>query len=309
MSRWDGLSETRVQIHSRVETPDDGGSRSGSAPERERWAPVQPKPERARDEVAQPDRAGRDWRQEVEGPDRTYHLRNSEWSTLRDVGAFRVLAEQDLMRDAQAPDVHRNDVRHLVEEGLIDRKTAIVNHQPTHLLVLTQEGKALLDDARDAGGSDRQQYHSGLVKPRELAHDVQIYRAYQVERERIESDGGQVRRVSLDYELKRDYQAYLNRQDKPDGVSFDDEMEAFAAAHHLPVIDGHLELPDLRIEYETEDGRLEYRDVELVTEHYSRGQVSGKTRAGFTCYRTGGSGGQARTGGSPFDPRHLERMS
>jgi hypothetical protein len=157
------------------------------------------------------------------------------------------------MRDAQAPDVHRNDVRHLVEEGLIDRKTAIVNHQPTHLLVLTQEGKALLDDARDAGGSDRQQYHSGLVKPRELAHDVQIYRAYQVERERIESDGGQVRRVSLDYELKRDYQAYLNRQDKPDGVSFDDEMEAFAAAHHLPVIDGHLELPDLRIEYETAD--------------------------------------------------------
>jgi hypothetical protein len=46
------------------------------------------------------------------------------------------------------------------------------------------------------------------------------------------------------------------------------------------VIDGHLELPDLRIEYEAEDGRLEHRDVELVTEHYSRGQVSGKARAG-----------------------------
>jgi hypothetical protein len=74
------------------------------------------------------------------------------------------------------------------------------------------------------------------------------------------------------------------------------------------VIHGHLELPDLRIEYETEDGRLEYRDVELVTEHYSRGQVSGKARAGFTCYRAGG-GGQARAGGNPFDPRHLERLS
>jgi hypothetical protein len=48
--------------------------------------------------------------------------------------------------------------------------------------------------------------------------------------------------------------------------------------------------------------------VELVTEHYSRGQVSGKARAGFTCYRAGG-GGQARAGGNPFDPRHLERLS
>ena len=59
---------------------------------------------------------------------------------------------------------------------------------------------------------------------------------------------------------------------------------------------------------EIEDGRLAYRDVELVTEHYSRGQVSGKARAGFACYRTGGRGGPARTGGSPFDPRHLERL-
>ena len=40
-------------------------------------------------------------------------------------------------------------------------------------------------------------------------------------------------------------------------------------------------LPDLRIEYETPDGRLEHRDLELVTEHYSRGQLAGKTRAGF----------------------------
>ena len=31
----------------------------------------------------------------------------------------------------------------------------------------------------------------------------------------------------------------------------------------------------------TEDGRLEHRDVELVTEHYSRGQLAGKARAGF----------------------------
>jgi hypothetical protein len=117
-----------------------------------------------------------------------------------------------------------------------------------------------------------------------------------------------VTRVVLDYEIKRDYQRFLNRPDRPADADVVHDRLAFAQANGLKVIDGHLELPDLRIEYETEDERLEYRDVELVTEHYSRGQVSGKARAGFTCYRTGGGGGQARAGGSPFDPRHLERM-
>ena len=56
-------------------------------------------------------------------------------------------------------------------------------------------------------------------------------------------------------------------------------MATFAADAKLPVVDGHLALPDLRIEYETADGRIEYRDVELVTEHYSRGQLAGKSAA------------------------------
>jgi hypothetical protein len=129
------------------------------------------------------------------------------------------------------------------------------------------------------------------------------------EARRIEREGGRVTRVVLDYEVKREYQQYLNRPDRPADADAAHERLAFAHAHDLKSVDGHLQLPDLRIEYETEEGRLEYRDVELVTEHYSRGQVSGKTRAGFVCYRTGGRGGQARTGGSPFDPRHLERLS
>ena len=67
-------------------------------------------------------------------------------------------------------------------------------------------------------------------------------------------------------------------------------MHAFAAAHGLSVVDGHLELPDLRIEYETADGRHESRDVELVTEHYSRAQLAGKAQAGFSIYRAAGAG-------------------
>jgi hypothetical protein len=218
------------------------------------------------------------------------------------------------MRNSPDPDVLRNDIRHLVDEGLLERKTAMVNHEPTRLLVLTDEGKSLLQEfTRDPGNGRRaQEYHSGLVKPRELAHDVQIYRAYQAERQRIADDGGHVRRVSLDYELKRDYQAFLNRRDKPADASFEEDMLTFAASHDLPVIDGHLELPDLRIEYETADGRIETRDVEVVTEHYSRAQLAGKARAGFTLYRptpTGlGRTGGSRSGGTPMNPHNLEGL-
>jgi DNA-binding MarR family transcriptional regulator len=238
-------------------------------------------------------------------------LRNSEWTTLREVGTFRVVSESDLVRDVGDPDVLRNDVRHLVDEGLLERKTAVVNEQPTRLLVLTPEGKALLEDARRDSGEERpQQYHSGLVKPRELAHDVQIYRAFQAERQRIEADGGHVQRVSLDYELKRDYQTFLNRPDKPQGSTFEGDMEAFADSHNLTIIDGHLELPDLRIEYEDLDGRIETRDVEVVTEHYSRAQLAGKARAGFSLYRSAPMGigrtGGSRSGGTKMDPHNLE---
>jgi hypothetical protein len=148
------------------------------------------------------------------------------------------------------------------------------------------------------------------VKPREIAHDSQIYRLYQAEAERIQAEGGRVSRVVLDYELKRDYQTFLNRPDRPEDADRQEDIEAFAAASSLPVIEGHLELPDLRIEFETADGRVEYRDVELVTEHYSRGQLAGKSAAGFAMYRASGAGrargSSARKGGTPFDPHHLE---
>jgi hypothetical protein len=57
-----------------------------------------------------------------------------------------------------------------------------------------------------------------------------------------------------------------------------------AAENGLPVIDGKILLPDLRIEYETADGEVEKVDLELVTEHYRRAQAAGKLRAGFKVY-------------------------
>ena len=122
------------------------------------------------------------------------------------------------------------------------------------------------------------------MKPKELAHDVQLYRAYRAEAARIEEAGGRMTRVVLDYELKRDYQQFLHRRDRSSEATFEGDLHAFAEARQLPIVDGHLELPDLRLEYETADGRTETRDVEVVTEHYHEATLAAKEAAGFHLY-------------------------
>jgi hypothetical protein len=251
-------------------------------------------------------------RQPVRVRDEVYRLRESEARTLATVGVFRVVRADDLQPTPSSRDAWRGDLRSLAEQALVQMRTVEINRESTSVVVLTRSGKRLLEASHAPGDRRDQAFHAGLVKPREIAHDSQLYRLYQAEAARIEAEGGRVERIVLDYELKRDYQTFLNRSDRPEGATAHDDMHGFAEAAKLPVVDDHLELPDLRIEYETTDGRLEYRDAELVTEHYSRGQLAGKAAAGFALYRAAGSGrarGEGgRRGGTPFDPHHLERL-
>ncbi len=54
------------------------------------------------------------------------------------------------------------------------------------------------------------------MKPREVEHDAQIYRAYGKEAERIEQKGGTNLRVKLDFELKSDIQKAIYTERKAD---------------------------------------------------------------------------------------------
>jgi hypothetical protein len=246
-------------------------------------------------------------RERVQVRDRDYMLHAWEARTLATVGAFRVVTSDDLL-SAGGDGPGRPDTDRLEALGLLRHETIADARGTTQVVTLTDQGKTLLDDHRDPNArGDAQTYYAGVVKPRELRHDAQVYRLFRAEVGRIEAEeGGRVVRVVLDYELKRDYQQYLNRPDRPADATFEQDRQAFAEAHDLTVVRDHLELPDLRIEYETAAGRLEHRDVELVTEHYSRGQLASKTQAGFVMYRSGGGGSR---GGSPVDPRHLERLA
>ena len=244
-------------------------------------------------------------RERIGGRDRDHFLNEHETRALAVIGAFRVVCVDDLV--GPGSDIGDAGLRHLSDEGLVTRETVTDVAGSQHIVSLTDDGKELLEAHRDRDAQGpKQVFYASVVKRRELGHDAQVYRAFKAEENGIRAEGGRVTRVVLDYELKREYQSFLNRTDRPDDSTLESDRQAFASVHDLHVVRGHLELPDLRIEYETEDGRLEHRDVEIVTEHYSRGQMSGKTRAGFTCYRSGGR--SARPGGTPFDPRHLTRL-
>jgi uncharacterized membrane protein YgcG len=236
-------------------------------------------------------------REIVRHRDREYTLRGSESHTLATVGSFRVISSRDLRdgRDREL-DPRSGDLRHLRDQGLVD--TVRVPGSREHAVVLTKEGRGVLESHRECGQDGRQTFYDGLRRERELEHDVQVYRAYEREAERLHERGGHIQRVILDYELKSEYQRWLHERDRdrddyngrPDRTA--EEIRDWALDHDLPYFDGHVHFPDVRIEYEV-DGRHDREDVEVLTIHYRGAHGAAVGRSGFSSYR----GSSARIGG------------
>ena len=251
--------------------------------------------------------------------DRSYEIDGAESRILGTVGAFRVVAEldlRDLRNDACNP---RRSVRHLEDEGLVRTHPLSSDDRA---VVLTERGRDLLEANRheraERAHEPRQTLYAGLRKPRELTHDVKVYRAYQRAEERLRDYGGRVRRVVLDYELKRDYQRFLQERNhgrresdgRPDRKP--DEVARWAREHDLPYDDGHVRFPDARIEYEDRDGLSRHEDIEVVTAHYRGAHAAAAARSGFSCYRAvgGAVGGRGGCGGGrrTSHPRLAEEL-
>ena len=116
---------------------------------------------------------------------------------------------------ATIPIVRVGALEHLEHEGLI--RTSPLSSDD-RAVTLTDRGRDLLEANRyerhDRTHEPRQTFHAGIRKPRELTHDTKVYRAYQRAEERLRGQGGRVRRVVLDYELKRDYQRFLHERNR-----------------------------------------------------------------------------------------------
>jgi hypothetical protein len=256
-------------------------------------------------------------RQPVRERERVYEINGAESRMLATIGAFRVVSESDLHDLRDDSDSPRGSARHLEREGLT--RTSPLSSDD-RAVVLTDRGRDLLEANRyergDRSPEPRQAFYAGVRKPRELTHDTKVYRAYQRAEERLRCQGGQIRRVVLDYELKRDYQRFLHERNRgkkdcdgrPDREPA--EIARWAREHELPYDDGHVRFPDARIEYEDRDGRSRHEDVEVVTTHYRGAHAGSAAKSGFTCYVVVGGmvGGRGGGGRRTAHPRIMEEL-
>jgi hypothetical protein len=224
---------------------------------------------------------------------RSYELRESEIQTLADLGKFRVINTDDLARHGYGGDKRRmeQEIRSLVRQGLVEEKQVEISlSKSTRMFTLTKAGRRLMQ------GSGRlrndQEIYSGFVKPREAKHDAKLYRVYQREEDRIERRGGRVRRVLLDFELKKKVNRDLARL----GLEKDDSDKKgdIAERYGLRVVHGRIPVPDLQIEYEMPDQSIARVNLELTTGDYRPRQLADKARAGFTLYSHGDDASHVR---------------
>jgi len=224
---------------------------------------------------------------------RGYDLRESEIQTLADLGKFRVINAEDLTRHGYGGDRGRmvRETESLMRHGLVEEKRFEISlSKNTRMYTLTKAGRRLIQ------GSGRvpndQEIYAGFVKPREAKHDAELYRVYQKEEDQIERRGGRVRRVLLDFELKKKVNRDLTRlgpeKDDPD------KKHDVAERHGLRVVHGRIPVPDLQIEYEMPDQSIARVNLELTTEDYRPRQLADKARAGFTLYSHGDDASHVR---------------
>jgi hypothetical protein len=201
---------------------------------------------------------------------------------MAEAGKFRALSIEDLEKYVYSGDreLMVRDLSNLERQGLIRRSSARYP-DPLQVITLTRQGEKFM---RDVLRESEQEIYSGLKKVRELRHDTALYEIYIAKAQEIEEAGGKVKRVVIDYELKRKLNRDLNKV-KGWAPSDDTKLkEEIGRKHSVPIVQGQFVVPDVRIEFEDRDG-IEWRvDLEYLTETYRHGDISGKAQAGFALY-------------------------
>lgn len=224
-------------------------------------------------------------------------LREQEKQILTDVGRFRVVRVRDLQETVYRQNRNQleRDLRYLREQGLVEthhvnarRDGRLGKVERFEVVTLTKHGRDFVHAAGEL--SPRQKVYSGLVKPREVEHDAQIYRAYLKESAQIEERGGTNLRIQLDFELKSDVQKAIHtaRRTAPDR-DINEIKQAVATQFELPFVNGRIQIPDARIVYDRKDERTQgtlsgHTDIEVLTAAYRPGHIRAKAQSGFRVY-------------------------
>jgi hypothetical protein len=212
-----------------------------------------------------------------------YSLCPSELYTLAEAGKFRAITLENLSRYLYSgnTELMESDLRHLQRRELV-RLRSVRFEGTVRVVTLTGRGARVIRQAFKSGSP--QEIYAGLKKPRELRHDAALYEIYQAKAQEIVETGGKIKRIVLDYELKKK----LNREMKNAGsLSLSEKQkpkEEVAERHRVAVVNGRFVVPDVRVEYDDREGNEARVDLEYLTETYRHGDISSKARAGFHLY-------------------------
>ena len=225
---------------------------------------------------------------------------------MGDIGTFRTIALRDLTRVRYAGNEKQalEEVNDLLRQKLLRRSVS----QPDRAvyLTLTPEGHQF-HLARNGQGADNDQvFYHGFVKTRETEHDAAIYQLYQKEAENIISSGGKVTRVILDFELKKSINRKLARLSSLPQEEQAERKAEVAFEHGLTVVNGRIQIPDLRLEYEDQDHNPAKVDLELATGHYRHGSLAAKSSAGFKIYASASDAARLRP--AMADPEIMQEI-
>ena len=223
-----------------------------------------------------------------------YRVNSNQATVLQDVGAFRTVTANSLCKHVydNKDDRFRKDLRNLTEQRLLSIQPG--SRTNGGYISLTRAGKEITEASLRSNRA--QTIYSGIVKKRELRHDGAIYDVYQKEARKIVKAGGTPKRIVLDFELKREVNRQLAKVQDAPAAERERQRREIAQAHGLTIVEGKIQIPDVRIEFETRNQQQSKVDLECVTGHYKARQIAAKKAAGFKLYNQDHRGRSAERG-------------
>ena len=225
---------------------------------------------------------------------RNYHLNSNQAAVLQDVGAFRTITAESLQKHLYQGDAVRfkKDLANLTDQRLVSVQAD--SKGKDRYVSLTRDGKGVTES--HLGSNSNQSVYSGILKKRELRHDASIYDVYQKEARKISKSGGSPKRIVLDFELKKNVNRQLAKIQHLSPAERERQRKEIADAHELKIVNGKIQIPDVRIEYESREQEQCKVDLECVTGHYKSRQIAAKAAAGFKLYNQDYRGRSAERG-------------
>ena len=231
-----------------------------------------------------------------------FRLAADSVEAMQAAGTFGTVELSDLTDVFESAGRTKRSVRELEREGLLRVETFQRGSRRIEAVTLTTQGRRLLErsiDPRETGNEEAQAYLSGCARSAQVLHDTAVYRAARCEMRRLAEDGGAVRRVRTERQLRRIALRHIDAA-KRRGEDRDKARAGAARELRLTVADGKLSFPDVRIEWERAGERgseAGFVDIEVTTADYRESSLSVKAMAGYQIYRMAADGRVSRQGG------------